>query len=177
MLDRDPAAARESLLSVEASARSALTDLRHLLETLRGPGDDTANESTLRLEGLADLVSHARENGLPTTFSAVGDPVELPVVVQVNLYRIAQEALTNARRHGGPDAAADVRLRYDADLVELEISDSGRASGAAALRPGLGIVGMRERAAASGGSIEIGPRARGGFLVRTRVPLRVEAIA
>jgi len=177
VLDRDPAAARESLLSVEVSARSALTDLRHLLETLRGPGDDTVNESTVRLDGLADLVSHAQENGLPTTFTAVGDPVELPVVVQVNLFRIAQEALTNARRHGGPQARADVRLRYDADLVELEISDTGRASAAAVVRPGLGIVGMRERAAASGGTIEIGPRARGGFLVRTRVPLRVSAAA
>ncbi|MET0736543.1 MAG: sensor histidine kinase [Microbacterium sp.] len=177
VLDRDPAAARESLLSVEASARSALSELRHLLETLRGPGDDTGDASTVRLDDLVDLVSHARENGLPTSFAVIGDPVPLPVVVQVNLFRVAQEALTNARRHGGPDAAADVRLRYTPELVELEVTDTGRAPSGAASRPGLGIVGMRERAAASGGTIEIGPRARGGFLVRVRVPIRVEAVA
>ncbi|MGL4256446.1 MAG: ATP-binding protein, partial [Microbacterium sp.] len=67
-------------------------------------------------------------------------------------------------------AAADVRLRYGADAVELEITNTGRA--AEPLRPGLGIVGMRERAAASGGTLEAAPRARGGFLVRLRVPLR-----
>jgi signal transduction histidine kinase len=93
--------------------------------------------------------------------------------VQVNLYRIAQEALTNARRHGGPDAAADVRLRFDDDHVELEVANRGREHVAG--RAGL-IVGMRERAAASGGTLEAGPRPRGGFLVRARVPRGSEAL-
>ncbi len=93
----------------------------------------------------------------------------MPELVQVNLYRVTQEALTNARRHGGPDAAADVRLRYAPDDLELEIANEGRVT--PGLRPGLGIVGMRERAAASGGTIEVGARSRGGFLVRMRVPL------
>ncbi len=175
VLDRDPAAARESLLSVEQSARSALTELRQLLETLRSSEDDTSSESTVRLNDLEALVAHARENGLPTTLAVVGTPTELPVLTQVNLYRVAQEALTNARRHGGPDASADVRLRYDDDLVELEVTNNGRTSALGTTRPGLGIVGMRERAAASGGTIEIGPRPRGGYLVRMRVPMRVEA--
>ena len=70
---------------------------------------------------------------------------------------------------GGPDASADVRLRYSADSVELEIASAGRLS-SPGTRTGLGIVGMRERAAASGGTIEVGPRPRGGFLVRLRVP-------
>lgn len=175
VLDRDPAAARDSLLSVEASARSALTELRQLLETLRSSEDDTSSESTVRLTDLEALVEHARENGLPTTLAVVGAPTELPVLTQVNLYRVAQEALTNARRHGGPDASADVRLRYDDDLVELEVTNTGRTGALGTTRPGLGIVGMRERAAASGGTIEIGPRPRGGYLVRMRVPVRVEA--
>ena len=126
----------------------------------------------MRLSGLAELVEHARESGLPTTLTVVGEPVELPDLVQVNIYRVAQEALTNARRHGGPDAAADVRLRYARRRPRARGRERGpggdRRSG-----PGLGIVGMRERAAASGGTIEVGPRARGGFLVRMRVPLRV----
>lgn len=175
VLDSDPESARASLRAVESSARSALTELRHLLETLRGPDGDGTEGSTVRLADLDRLVAHARENGLPTTLTVIGDPLELPDVVQVNLYRIAQEALTNARRHGGSAATADVRVRYGDDEVELEVTDDGRAPAATA-RAGLGIVGMRERAAASGGTIEIGPRARGGFLVRVRVPVRVEAV-
>jgi signal transduction histidine kinase len=177
VLSRDPAAAEESLRSVEQSARAALDELRHLLETLRAPDDDPTGASTVRLSDLAELVEHARENGLPTTFSVVGTPVDLPALVQVNLYRVAQEALTNARRHGGPDASADVRLRFDDDMVELEVANAGRPGPIAPSRAGLGVVGMRERAAASGATIEIGARPRGGFLVRMRVPVRVEAVA
>jgi signal transduction histidine kinase len=174
VLERDPDAARTALLGVEESARSALVELRQLLETLRTSNGDADGGSTVHLSGLADLVAHANDNGLPTTFTVVGDPVELPELVQVNVYRVAQEALTNARRHGGPDAAADVRLRYTGDAIELEVANTGRAV-AAAMRPGLGLVGMRERAAASGGELEAGPRGRGGFLVRLRVPVPARA--
>lgn len=175
VLDRDADAARRALLGVEASARSALVDLRQLLETLRTPAGDAEGGSTVHVSGLADLVAHANDNGLPTTLTLVGDPVDLPDLVQVNMYRVAQEALTNARRHGGPDAAADVRLRYDADAVELEIVNAGRLV-TAPMRPGLGLVGMRERAAASGGELETGPRGRGGFRVRLRVPLSAASL-
>jgi signal transduction histidine kinase len=180
VLERDPDAARAALLGVESSARSALTELRQLLETLRtphsiDPTDGEPSGTTVRLSALPDLVAHAIENGLPTTLTVVGDPVELSDLVQVNIYRITQEALTNARRHGGSDAAADVRLRYGARDIELEVTNSGRV--AVTDRPGLGIVGMRERAAASGGTIDVGPRARGGFLVRVTLPLPVGARA
>ncbi|WP_194396895.1 sensor histidine kinase [Microbacterium atlanticum] len=170
VLDRDPDAARGALAQVEASARSSLVELRQLLETLRTSGGDADGGSTVHLSGIAELVAHADRNGLPTTLTVIGEPVELPELVQVNVYRVAQEALTNARRHGGPDAAADVRLRYTDEAVELEVANTGRAV-ASALRPGLGLVGMRERAIASGGELEAAPRARGGFLVRLRVPV------
>ena len=87
----------------------------------------------------------------------------------MNLYRITQEALTNARRHSGPGATAEVRVRYGQTAVEIEVTSTGRAP--VEVRPGLGLLGMRERAAASGGTLEAGPRARGGFLVRARIPL------
>lgn len=175
VMDRDPEAARAALTGVEQSARSALDELRHLLETLRTPNGDAPSASTVTLAGLPALVAHATENGLPATLTVVGAEVPLSDVTQVNMYRVAQEALTNARRHGGTDASAEVRLRYGADAVELEITNTGRTT--APLRPGLGIVGMRERAAASGGTLEAAPRGRGGFLVRLRVPLheRVDA--
>jgi len=173
VLDRDPDAARTALVAVEDSARSALSELRQLLETLRTPAGDTPSASTVSLDGLDELVAHANDNGLPTVLTVVGETVDLPDIAQVNLYRIAQEALTNARRHGGPHATADVRLRYASDGVELEIANTGR--GSALVGPGLGLVGMRERATASGGTIEFGPRSRGGFLVRVQVPVRLTA--
>jgi signal transduction histidine kinase len=178
VLERDPDAARTALLGVEASARSALGELRQLLETLRTSAADPDAESTVHLSALPELVAHATDNGLPTTLTVVGDPVPLPDLVQVNVYRIAQEALTNARRHGGPDAAADVRLRYGDDAVELDVVNTGRTV-TVPMRPGLGIVGMRERAAASGGQLETGPRSRGGFRVRLHVPIdpHAEAVA
>ena len=168
----DPAAAQIALASVEASARDALTELRQLLDTLRTPSSadaDAPTGSTIHLAALPALVEHATSNGLPTTLTVVGEPVDAPELVQVNLYRIAQEALSNARRHGGPGAAADLRVRYTQDAVELEVVNVGRRplSG----RAGLGLVGMRERAAASGGTLDAGPRERGGFRVRARVPL------
>lgn len=168
VLDQDPRTASAALQAVEQSARDALHELRHLLETLRTPDADTPDDSTVRLAALPDLVAHATENGLPTTYAVVGESRALPEVVEVNVYRVAQEALTNARRHGGPGATADVRLRYTPAAIELEVSNSGRSP--IGVRPGLGLVGMRERAAASGGSLEAGPRPRGGFLVRLRVP-------
>lgn len=169
VMDRDPDAARTALAGVEHSARAALDELRHLLETLRTSPAEAPDASTVRLSDLSALVAHATENGLPTTLTVIGEERALPDVAQVNIYRVAQEALTNARRHGGPDAEADVRLRYGPDAVELEVVNTGRSAPPA--RPGLGIVGMRERAAASGGTLEAGPRARGGYLVRLRVPL------
>ncbi|MDD7961209.1 sensor histidine kinase [Microbacterium thalli] len=168
VLDRDPEAARRALAGVEESARSSLVELRQLLETLRTTDAAAPGASTLRLDAIGELVRYANENGMPTTFAVVGTPVAASDVAQVNLYRIAQEALTNARRHGGPEARADVRLRFDDDEIELEVGNEGRVRYGGT--PGLGLVGMRERAAASGGWLEAAPRPRGGFLVRARVP-------
>lgn len=171
VLETNPARTREFLTSIEASAREAIDELHHLLDTLRTPGaSDEAPASTVGLDALPALAAASTSSGVPTTFSVVGDPEPVPAVTQVNLYRIAQEALTNARRHGGPDVKAEARLRYTSDrFVELEVINSGRL--VREPRPGLGQIGMRERAASSGGTIEIGPRDRGGFRVRVAVPL------
>ncbi|MGO2668724.1 MAG: sensor histidine kinase, partial [Microbacterium gubbeenense] len=107
--------------------------------------------------------------GTPTSLRIIGDPRDVPSLAQVNLYRIAQEALTNARRHAGPNVTADVRLRYSDDDVELEVTNTGRA--VIGSRAGLGTLGMRERATSMGAFLEAGPRESGGYLVRVRVPL------
>ncbi len=172
VMDQDSARSKEILGSIETSAREAIGELHHLLETLRssdGGSDDDA--STLELTDIAELVDAANAAGLPTRFTVVGDERPVPSVVQVNLYRIAQESLTNARRHAGDAATADVRLRYTDDDVELEVVNSGRR--VMTPRPGMGQLGMRERALASGGALESAPREQGGWRVRVRVPLTV----
>jgi len=175
VLDSDREASRRLLTGIEASAREAIDELHHLLDTLRTPGAaDDADPSTIGLDSLRSLAAASDAAGLPTTFTVVGEQVPVTPVTQVALYRIAQEALTNARRHGGAGARAEVRLRYtDERLIELEVVNSGRP--VREPRAGLGQLGMRERAAASGGSIELGPRERGGFRVRVAVPLEIGA--
>jgi len=172
VIDQDPSGAREMLTGIETSARDAIRELHQLLETLRTPGGETTDAaSTLSLDDIAALAAASTEAGLPADYTVIGEPVPVPSMIAVNLYRIAQESLTNARRHAGAGATADVRIRYDDEGVELEVVNTGRSI--ANLRPGLGQLGMRERAAASGGTLEVTPRASGGLRVRARVPLAV----
>jgi signal transduction histidine kinase len=175
LLAADPDKARGTLEQVEESAREAIEELHGILGTLRedapdGPADEAV--ASLDVSRLPELVQAACDAGLPTTFQVVGEPGRLPPLTSLNLYRITQEALTNTRKHAGPSARADVRLRYTGDAVELEVADDGvgRATGTADTA-GLGLVGIRERVAADGGTLVAGPRSRGGFLVRARIPL------
>jgi signal transduction histidine kinase len=94
----------------------------------------------------------------------------VPPTIGATLYRIAQEAITNTLKHAGAGAEIDLRLRYLADAVELELGDTGTGSPVAAPVTGHGHLGMRERVDAVGGTIQIGPRARGGYLVRAHIP-------
>ncbi|MEV7619502.1 sensor histidine kinase [Microbacterium sp. NPDC089321] len=174
VIDSDPDEAKRMLAGVEQASREAIGDFRQLLETLRDPGDGGSDDpSSVGLADIERLAQASRDAGLPTDYTVIGDPVAVPSTVEVNLYRIAQEALTNARRHAGSGASADVRLRWVPDAVELEIVNTGRSVGV--LRPGLGQLGMRERALASGGEIELQPRPQGGFRVRVTVPLEASS--
>ncbi len=176
VIDGDPDQAKQMLAGVEQASREAIGDLRQLLETLRDPGDEGSDEpSSIGLADLERLAQASTDAGLPTDYAVIGEPIPVSSTVAVNLYRIAQEALTNARRHAGAGASADLRLRWMPDAVELEIVNTGRTVGV--LRPGLGQLGMRERALASGGEIELQPRPQGGFRVRVAVPVRTAAPA
>jgi signal transduction histidine kinase len=194
VLERDPARASidpravEALMVVEQNAREAVDELQRMLGALREPGDvPSTTASTRGLAQLGELVAEAQTAGLPVSFAAVGEEKPVPPAIGLTVYRIAQESLTNVRKHAGPRATADVRLRYLADAVEIEVSDDGAGAGAAgaerAARPRsaargtsragsrLGQIGMRERVAAAGGELELGPRPRGGYRVRARLPL------
>ena len=175
VMDLDPAAAREALHGIETSARDAIAELKQLLHTLRSSSEVEVEASTLTLDALPDLVDAVGAAGMPVNLTIVGSPRPIAQLVQVNLYRIAQEALTNARRHGGAGVRAEVRLRFDAESVELEITNTGHAGTYA--KPGMGQLGMLERAEVSGGTLTFGPRStdRGGYLVRVRVPMAAGA--
>lgn len=185
LLPPDAARAAGALEHVEEAARQAIGELQGILGTLRdaGAGEGGGDAvGSLDVDRLPQLVEETEAAGLRTSFQVVGEPRPLPPLVSLNLYRIAQEALTNTRKHAGTSARADVRLRYLPDAVELEVADDGvgaRARGAAARAAdtlggsgsGLGLLGMRERVTADGGTLHAGPRPRGGFLVRAHVPL------
>jgi len=177
-LTRDPEAAARHLRGIEDSAREAVGELRTMVHTLRD-GDSTP-DSLPRLADLEDLVADATGVGQAARLTRVGPAPRLSASTELALYRVAQECLTNARRHAGPRAAVEVRLRTEPSRVELEVSDDGRArpeptaapegQGALPAGAGLGLVGMRERMLSVGGTVRAGPKPEGGWLVRASVP-------
>jgi signal transduction histidine kinase len=124
------------------------------------------------LDRLEDLVERARTAGLPTTVTVNGPRRGLPPMVDRTAYRIVQEALTNITRHAGPATAA-ITMSYRPDSLTVQVDDDGRAAPAPrpGTAPGVGLVGMRERVTALGGSLSAGPRPLGGFTVRAELPI------
>jgi signal transduction histidine kinase len=174
VLTTDADAASAALQTIEQTSRETIRELHDMLTTLRDT-DDT-EDSARGLDRVPELVAASVDAGLPTSYRVIGDAQPVPAVASVNLYRIAQEALTNVRKHAGPEATADVRVRYGGDHVELEIANTGGVT-VHRMPGGLGQLGMRERVAASGGTLELGPRSRGGYVVRARIPLPSETPA
>ncbi len=168
-----PEQAAESLAAIRAASKDGLRELRAILNVLRDadePADPTRPAPGLaRLDALAAGV---RAAGLPVTVTVTGQARELPAVTDLAAFRIIQEALTNAVRHAGPATAA-VSVRYGAADLSVEITDTGQGGSPAsgANGTGHGLRGMRERAAAAGGTIEIGPGPSSGFRVAAEFPL------
>jgi signal transduction histidine kinase len=175
VLTSSPEEARQALLAVEASGREAMTELRTMLGVLKeeGAGVDLAPQPGIGQ--LEPLIQRVREAGLPVELRVEGEPVPLPVGLDLTAYRIVQEALTNALKYAG-QARTDVTLSYRDAELKLEILDDG--SGAVASernRPGRGLAGMRERVATYGGRLEAGPRLERGYAVRAWLPLTPSA--
>jgi len=163
--------AEASLEKIENSARQALSETRRLLGVLRDPDEEAGLAPQPGIGDLDALAASVRAAGLPVHLVIDGDPAALPAAVDVSVYRIVQESLTNVLKHAGP-ARAEVTIGCAADTVTVEVTDNGMAEpGRKAPAGGHGLAGMRERAAVFGGELAAGPRPGGGFAVRARLPL------
>lgn len=171
LLDSDPEQARTALTTIKAASKEALGEVRQVLDTLRTPGD-APRAPAPGLDRLPELVEQAASAGLTVTVE--GQPPKLAPGTDLAAFRIVQEALTNVVRHSG-SRHARVHLEHDdGTTLRLRIDDDGPATGADVGGSGNGLAGMRERAAALGGTIEAGPLPDGGFRVLAVLPLKVK---
>ncbi|QSB06733.1 sensor histidine kinase [Natronoglycomyces albus] len=172
VLDTDLEQAREALEVITDTSRTAMQEMRAILEVLRNDADDDASQMMPQpgLESLQTLVSQSRQAGLPVKMTVKGRPFAPPVGVGLAIYRIVQEALTNTLKHGGKNARAGIVVNYNEKDLTVEVADSGQGTGALDGTVGHGLVGMRERVSLYGGSLWLGPRPGGGFQVRATFP-------
>ena len=168
-LEEDAAALRR----VEQAGRTALTEMRGLLDSMRQEGESADLGPQPTLAEVDGLVNAVRRAGLPVELRIEGTPTELPGAVEMSAYRIIQEGLTNTLKHARA-SRADVLIRYGDDDLEIEVRDDGKAPPAGS-DPGYGLVGVRERVKIYGGEMSAGSAAGGGFTLRTRLPLNGRA--
>ena len=175
LLEKDTASARAAVHAIDDAGRQALGELRSLLGLLRSSDADGDRDPQPDLGSVPALVDETRKAGVPVTLRLEGAAYPVPAAVGVTAYRIVQEALTNVVKHAG-SAPTDVTIRYRPGVVEIAVVNEGGGHDPGALRErGFGLLGMRERAAHFGGTVEAGPRTEGGFSVRAVLPLKTTA--
>lgn len=176
VLTAQPELAREALLAVESAGRAAMAELRHvmgLLAMTSDPADaqaaDLAPQPGLGQVGV--LAERVRSTGVPVDLAVTGAPVPLPAGVDLAAYRVAQEALTNTVKHAS-GASVTINVDYLPGEVRVEVADTGGTpSPAAGSGNGRGLMGLRERLAVYGGTLEAGRRITGGYRVRAVIPV------
>ena len=175
VFDSSPDRARQALRSIESAGRQALSELRQVLDAVRPAGSQREERAPQPgLSQLGALISQVRAAGLAVTVRIDGTAADIPAGLDMSVYRIVQEALTNTLKHARA-STAQVILRYRPAQFALEVLTDGNDAGAAAdpdTRPGRGLIGMQERAAAYGGNLTAGGTPDGGFRVYASFPLR-----
>jgi signal transduction histidine kinase len=173
---RHPDQAGTAFGAIITTGRGALAETRRLLGVVRrDPADDLELAPQPALDRLSELVGQVRRAGTPVDLCVEGEPRPLAAGVELSAYRIIQEGLTNTIKHGGPGAAATVRVSYRAADIWVEVTDNGRGLDGRdpELPPGgHGLRGMQTRVGMLGGELDAGPLAGSGFRVRARLPLR-----
>jgi len=171
-----PERAVEVMRSVSATGRRALADTRRLLGVLREPVGEDAPDNLQPVPNLTDLdalIAQVRAAGLATTLRVHGTAPDVPVGVQLTVYRLIQEALTNTLKHAGPAAQASVNLYYLPGELRVDVQDDG-AGNSGGNSGGNGLAGMRERVHAYGGDIQAGPRTPSGWQITAKLRLDEE---
>ena len=166
---RAPAQASEAIRGVSSTARQALAETRRLLGILRAEDGPEVRQPLPGLTDLDGLFTRVRAAGLPVRYERSGPPGDTPPGVQLVVFRLVQEALTNTMKHAGPRASAAVRLRLAAGEVRVEVEDDGVGSAGVPGAPGGGLTGMAERVGAFGGELTCGPRQPRGWRVTARL--------
>jgi signal transduction histidine kinase len=162
----------EALDVIRDSGHNALTEMRRMVGLLRTDAADADLGPQPGLGSIAELARAMADSGLPVEVRSTGEARQMPAGVDINAYRIVQESLTNALKHGGPGTSARVTLAYDEGSLSIEVEDDGRGAAAPPSESGHGISGMQERVAVVDGAFESGPRPGGGYRVRATLPVQ-----
>ena len=168
LLDAQPEQARSALTTIREASRTVLAEMSTVLGLLRTGEDEVPTAPAPGLDQVGALVDSLRGAGLRVTATGTGDPRPLPQLADLAAYRVVQESLTNALKHG--DGAAELRLQHRPDAVSIEVRNRPGPGGPAAAGGGHGLLGMRERVTAVGGRFAAGPDPDGVFTVRVTVP-------
>ena len=165
----DPQGALQAMDAVENAGRQALHELRHLIGILRPESQDGGLDPQPGIADVPRLIEHLARAGVDVSFQTVEFSKKLPTRVDLSVFRIIQEALTNILKHAGPNIKAEVHVSMEEKFVVTHVRNDG---GGATILPGSGhgIAGMRERAQLLGGMLEAGPQPGGGFSVVARIP-------
>ncbi|MEV0825715.1 sensor histidine kinase [Nonomuraea rubra] len=168
-LDSDLDQARLAVKNISRTGRAALAEMRRLVGVLRE--NEAEGTDYTPQPGLDQLEELVRGSAVPASLRVGGAPAELPEGQQLTVYRIVQEALTNALKHGGPGVEAAVEIDYRGAELVVRVTDNGRGAAAQGSPDGHGLIGMRERVGMYGGAVSAGPRQGGGFEVLARLPM------
>ena len=175
VIDDSPERAKASLSTIRRQSREAMAELRAAVGLLRGDASDAPRAPAPGLAAIDGLVEMGAAAGVQVAVATTGAARPLPGAVDLTAFRIVQESLTNVLRHAHATSAS-VLVRYDAEAIVVQVTDDGRgANGGGGGAAGYGVLGMRERAAALGGTLEAGPATGGGFRVRAELPAASDA--
>lgn len=169
LIDRDPGQAREAFRAIRAAGLEAVGEMGTILGLIRGDGV-AGREPQPRAADIETLARKARDTGVAVELDVRGDPPPLSAAVELSLYRIAQEGLTNAMRHA-PSAPVRIGISYrEQDVLVEVVNEAGPGTGPGPRGSGRGLVGLRERVGIFGGQLDAGPRPEGGWRLAATLP-------